>query len=129
MTRTRLKKSITPVRLILPQSSPPGLERGGARCASHSPKNVEDLIPYSAKELKYLWIRWDEAQRHHQPGLRYRNIYAGAMGVILTGWLIYGMGLSLSAPVGGILALAGALIVVWYSLKSLLHQRQSGPKG
>jgi|WetSurMetagenome_2_1015567.scaffolds.fasta_scaffold1082084_1 hypothetical protein len=129
MTRARMKKTVTPLRLIRPESSQPGFGREGARCASDSPKNVEALIPYSTKELKYLWIRWDEAQRHRQPGLRYRNIYAGAMGVILTGWLIYGMGLSLSAPVGGILALAGALIGGWYSLKSLLHQRQSGPKG
>jgi hypothetical protein len=51
------------------------------------------------------------------------------MGVILTGWLIYGMGLSLSAPLGGTLMLAGTLIGVWYSLKFLFHQRQSGPKG
>jgi len=129
MSQTRLKATGTPLRLILPESSEPSLEREGARCASISPKNVEDLIPYSAKELKYLWTMWDEAQRHYQPGLRYRNIYAGAMGVILTGWLIYGMGLSLSAPLGGILMLAGTLIGVWYSLKSLFHQSQSGPKG
>ena len=129
MSQTRLKKTVTPLTLILPKSSEPSLGREGARCASSSPQNGEDLIPYSAKELRYLWTLWDEAQRHHQPGLRYRNIYAGAMGVILTGWLIYGMGLSLSAPLGGILGLAGALIVGWYSLKSLLHQRQSGPKG
>jgi hypothetical protein len=129
MTRARMKKNVTPLRVILPKSSQPGFGREGARCTANSLKNVEDLIPYSANELKYLWIRWDEAQRYRQPGLRYRNIYAWAMGVILTGWLIYGMGLSLSAPVGGILALAGALIGGWYSLKSLLHQRQSGPKG
>ena len=129
MSQTRLKKTVTRLTLILPESSEASLGREGARCASNSLQNGEDLIPYSAKELRYLWTLWDEAQRHHQPGLRYRNIYAGAMGVILTGWLIYGMGLSLSAPLGGILGLAGALIVGWYSLKSLLHQRQSGPKG
>ena len=129
MSRTRLKKTVTPLTLIFPESSEPSLGRKGARCALSSPQNGEDLIPYSAKELRYLWTLWDEAQRYHQPGLRYRNIYAGAMGVILTGWLIYGMGLSLSAPLGGILMLAGILIGVWYSLKSLFHQSQSGPKG
>jgi hypothetical protein len=129
MNQTRRKEIVTPLRLIPPESSEPSLGREGARCASSSPQNVDDLIPYSAKDLKYLWTVWDEAQRHHRPGLRYRNIYAGAMGVILTGWLIYGMGLSLSAPLGGILVLAGALIVGWYSLKSLGHQKQSGPKG
>ena len=129
MSQSRLKETVTPVRLILPESSEPSLGREGARCASGSPQNGEDLIPYSARELKYLWTLWDEAQRSHQPGLRYRNIYAGAMGVILTGWLIYGMGLSLSAPLGGSLMLGGTLIGVWYTLKSLFHQRQSGPTG
>jgi len=129
MSQTRLKETSTPLTIILPESSEPGLGREGARSASISPQNGEDLIPYSAKELRYLWTLWDEAQRYHQPGLRYRNIYAGAMGVILAGWLIYGMGLSLSAPLGGILVLAGALIAGWYSLKSLRRQRQSGPGG
>jgi hypothetical protein len=129
MDQTRLKATVTPRTLILPESSEPSLGREGARCASNSRQNGEDLIPYSAKELRYLWTMWDEAQRQHRPGLRYRNIYAGALRVILTGWVIYGMGLSLSVPLGGILGLGGALIVGWYSLKSLLHQRQSGPKG
>ena len=121
MSRARLKETSYPATVNSAGIVTTGPRREGARCASNSPKNGEDLIPYSAKELKYLWILWDEAQRHQQPGLRYRNIYAGAMGVILTGWLIYGMGLSLSAPVGGILVLAGALTGAWYSLKSLLH--------
>jgi hypothetical protein len=128
MRQARLKETVTPLRVIPPESSQPSLEKEGARCASSSPQNAEDLIPYSAKDLKYLWTLWDEAERHHKPGLRYRNIYAGAMGVILTGWLIYGMGLSLSAPLGSTLVLAGTLIGIWYSLKSLLHQSRSGPK-
>jgi hypothetical protein len=127
MSQTKLKKSVTSMRLNPPESSEPSPGREGARCASSSPQNTEDLIPYSAKDLKYLWTLWDEAQRRHKPGLRYRNIYAGAMGLMLTGWLIYGLGLSLSAPLGGILVLAGALIGGWYSLKSLRNQSQSGP--
>jgi hypothetical protein len=105
--------------------------RGGerARCASNSPQDVKDLIPYSAKELKYLMIMWDEAGRHHQPGWRYRKILAGAVGVILTGWLIYGLGLSCSAPLGGILMLAGALIGAWHWLKSRRHKRHSALEG
>ena len=121
MGQARMKETSTSLRLILSESPPPRLVREGARCVPNSPKDGEDLIPYSPKELKYLWTLWDEAQRYQQPGLRYRNIYAGAMGVILTGWLVYGLGLSLSAPVGGILVLAGALTGAWYSLKSLLH--------
>jgi hypothetical protein len=128
MKRIRLIETDATLKAIQPGLSEPGRGRQGGRCPSNSLQPVGDLIPYSAKELKYLWTLWDEAQRRRPPGLRYRNIYAGAMGVILTGWLIYGMGLSLSAPVGGALALSGALIGGWYSLKSLLHQRQSGPK-
>jgi hypothetical protein len=128
MKHTRVKETDTTLKVILPGSLEPDCNRQGARCPSNSLQPVGDLIPYSARELKYLWTLWDEAQRGRPPGLRYRNIYAGAMVVILTGWLIYGMGLSLSVPVGGTLALAGALIGGWYSLKSILHQRQSGPK-
>jgi arginine utilization protein RocB len=129
MSQPRLKEKVPHLKLILPESSDQSLGREGARGAESSPQNMEDLIPYSPKELKYLWTMWDEAKRHHQPGLRYRNIYAGAMGVILIGWLIYGMGLSLSAPLGGVLVLAGALIGGWYSLKSLRRQKQSGHRG
>ena len=95
------------------------------RCAPVSPQEVKDLNPYSAKELKYLWTMWDEARRHHQPGRRHRNLFAGAVGVILTGWLIYGLGLSCSVPLGGILMLAGALIGAWQWLKFRGHQRHS----
>ena len=71
---------------------------------------------------------WDEARRHHQPGRRHRNIFAGAVGVILTGWLIYGLGLSCSVPLGGILMLGGALIGVWHYMKFRRRQRHSPEK-
>jgi hypothetical protein len=87
---------------------------------------VADLSPYSPKELKYLWTLWDEAQRHQQP-VRYLNLYIGAVGVILTGWLIDCMGLSFSKPLGGILMVGAALTGAWYCLKSLRQHRQSGP--
>jgi arginine utilization protein RocB len=128
MSRTRRKEAGPRLRLILPKSPEADRSREGARCASTPPKNVEDMIPYSARELKYLWTLWDEAQIHRRPGLRYRNIYAGAIGVVLTGWLIYGMGLSVSPLLGGILMLAGTLTGVWYSLKSLLQEGQFDPK-
>jgi len=51
------------------------------------------------------------------------------VGVILTGWLIQGMGLSFSALFGGILMLGGALVGAWYCLKSLRHKRRSAPGG
>ena len=103
------------------------------RRAPDSPHEVKDLAPYaakeySAKELKYLWTMWDEAQRHHLPGRRHRNQVAGTVGVILTGWLIYGLGLSFSAILGGILMLAGALIGAWHWLKFRRHQRHSATK-
>lgn len=90
---------------------------------------MKDLIPYSAKELKYLCEMWDEAGRLHQPGRRHRNIFAGAVGVILTGWFIYGLGLACCAHLGGILMLAGALIGTWHWLKFRRHQRHSVLEG
>ena len=110
-----------------PSESPP--EREKARGASNSPQNEEDLIPYSAKDLKYLWTMWDEAHKHHSTGLRYRNIYAGALGIILAGLFSYRMGLSFSAPLGGILMIAGAFIGAWYCLKSLRHKGHSPREG
>jgi hypothetical protein len=129
MSRNRLKETITALTFIYPKPSESRLGRERPRSASSSSQNVADLMPYSPKDLKYLWALWDEAERHQQPGRRYRNIYVGAMGVILTGWLIHGMGLSFSAPLGSILMLAGALIGGWYCLKSLRQQRQSPPRG
>lgn len=111
-------------------SEPSKTRRGeeSPRCAPDSPQEASDLIPYAAKEysareLKYLWTMWDEAQRHHLPGRRQRNQVAGDVGVILTGWLIYGLGLSFSAILGGMLMLAGALIGAWHWLKFRRHQR------
>ena len=129
MTQTRLKETVTARGLIPPEPSETRLGRNRPRCATIPPPNAADLIPYSAKDLKYLWTLWDEAQRHHQPGRRYRHIRVGAVGVILTGWLIYGLGLSCSAPLGGILMLAGALIGAWHWLKFRRHQRHSALKG
>ena len=102
-----------------------------SRWAPDSPPGAKDLTPYAAKEysaqeLKYLWTMWDESLRHYQPGRRHRNIFAGAVGVILAGWLIYGLGL---APLGGTLMLAGALIGAWHWLKLRRHQRHSALEG
>jgi hypothetical protein len=127
MTQTRMEETVTAQGLISSKPSESRLGRERARSASSSPQNVADLNPYTPKELKYLWALWDEAQRHQQPGLRYLNLYIGAVGVILTGWLINGMGLSFSKPLGGILMVGGALTGSWYCLKSLRQQRQSGP--
>jgi hypothetical protein len=128
MSQTRRKATVTALPFIPREASESRLGRKRTRCASSSPQNVADLVPYSPKDLKYLWTMWDEAQRHQQSGLRYRNIYVGAVGVILTGWLIHGTGLSFSASLGDILMLAGALIGAWYCLKSLRQQRQSAPR-
>jgi hypothetical protein len=84
----------------------------------------EDRIPYSAKDLKYLWSMWDEARTHHHLSQRYKNIYVGAVGVILTGGIIAGMGQPFSGTVGGLLMLVGGLIGARYSFKSLRQQRR-----
>ena len=128
MNQTRRKETVTALRMnpLEPPKSRGGEERG--RRAPESPQEVKDTIPYSARELKYLWSMWDEAQRHHLPGRRQRNRIAGAVGVILTGWLIYGLGLWCSATLGGILMLAGILIGARQWLKFRRHQRHSGLK-
>lgn len=86
-------------------------------------------MPYSAKDLKYLWTLWDEAQTRHQPGLPYRYIYVGAVGLILIGCLISRMGHSFSQTLGGVLMVAGSLIGAWYCMRSLRHKRHSAPRG
>ena len=129
MSQTRYKETVTALRLIPPEPSEPRLGRERVRRDSDSPQNVADLTPYSAKDLKYLWALWDEASKRHQPGRRYRNICGGAVGVTLAGWLIYGLGLSGSVPLGGILMLAGALIGAWYGRKALGHNGHSALGG
>jgi hypothetical protein len=134
MSQTRRKETAMALRLNHSESSTS--RRGGERprYAPDSRREVKDLIPYaakeySAKELNYLWTMWDEARRHHLPGRHHRNIFAGAVGVILTGWLIYGLGLSCSATLGGILMLGGALIGSWHWLKFRRHQSHSALEG
>ena len=134
MSQTRRKETAMALRLNPSEPSKTRCGEERARYAPDSPQEAKDLIPYaakeySAKELKYLWAMWDEARRHHLPGQRHRNIFAGAVGVILAGWLIYGLGLSCSAPLGGILMLAGALIGAWHWLKFRRYQRHSVLEG
>jgi hypothetical protein len=129
MDQTELKKTGAALRFIPPELSASRLGRGQARCGANSSANEADLIPYSAKDLKYLWIMWDEAQRRRHPGRRYRNIYIGAAGVILTGYLLH----SWEEPVicrtlGDILMLAGACLGACYCWKSLRQQKRSGCK-
>jgi len=126
MSQPRLKETVAALKVIIPEPSESRLRRQRARCAPNSPPNGEDLIPYSPKELKYLWTRWDEAQTRRQPGMRYRHLYVGAVAVILTGWLMYGLQFS---ALGGILMLAGAFIGVWYCLKARRHHKDSALGG
>ena len=134
MSQTRRQETVMARRLN--PSEPPKARSGNERagCAPDSTQEVKDLMPYaakeySAKELKYLWEMWDEAGRHRQPGRRHRNLFAGSVGVILTGWLIYGLGLACSASLGGILMLAGALTGAWHYMKFRRQQRHSALEG
>jgi hypothetical protein len=129
MSQTRRKEPIVGLRLN--PAEPAKTRRGGdrVRCALDSPREMKDTIPYSAKELKYLWAMWDEAGRLQQPGRRHRNIFAGAVGVTLTGWFMYGLGLSCCARLGSILMLTGAVIGAWHWLKLRRHQRHSAQEG
>jgi len=85
---------------------------------------MEDLIPHSGKEQKHLWALWEEAQRHRETVLSYKDIYVAAVALILAGWVFWGGG---SQQWGGILMLAGGLIGAFFSLKSL-HQRRLSAK-
>jgi len=126
MSQTKRKETVTRLKLVIPEPSESRLEKQRVRCAPNLPPNEEDLIPYSTQELKYLWTLWDEAQRYRQPGMRYRHIYVGAVGLILTGWLMQG----LSFPVlGGTLMIAGSFIGVWFCLKSRRHHKDSALGG
>jgi Flp pilus assembly protein TadB len=134
MSQTRGKETVRARRLN--PSEPSKTRCGGerARCAPDSTREVKDLMPYaakeySAKELKYLWEMWDEAWRYRQPGRRHRNLFAGSVGVILTGWLIYGLGLSCSPSLGGIMMLAGGLSGAWHYMKFRRQQRRSALEG
>ena len=125
MSQNSLKDAVTSMPIIPPERSESCGESDQARCVSSSATTGEELIPYSPKELKYLCSLWDEVQRHQEPGLPYRDIYIGAVGVILTGWLLSGVEQSLLANLGGILMFAGGLIGAWFSLKTLRHQKHS----
>jgi hypothetical protein len=129
MSQTRQKEPVMELRLNPDEASK--TRRGGdqVRCAPDSPQEIKDMIPYSAKELKYLWNMWDEARRHQQPGRRHRNILAGAVGVTLAGWFIYGLGLACCTRLGSILMLAGVLIGAWHYMKLRRHQRHSALEG
>jgi hypothetical protein len=122
------------LRLNPSESSKSRRNRDRVRRPQASPQAVHAPMPYaakeySAKELKYLWTMWDEARRHHQPGRRHRNIFAGSVGVILTGWFIYGLGLSYSAHLGGSLMLAGVIVGAWHYMKFRRHQGDSALEG
>lgn len=130
MTRTRLKKIVAALQLNPPEPRESHLSGNRTRGAAIRSPHTPDLIPYSAKDLKYLWTLWDEAHRRPEPIIRRcRFLYAGALGVILAGWLIQQMGLSGSTPVGGILMLAGSAVGAWSCLKALRYQRHSPPRG
>jgi hypothetical protein len=90
-------------------------------------KVLEDLVPYSLKDMKYMWALCDEAQRDPKPGLPYKNLYLGAGGLILAGAIISRMGLSFSPALGAILMLTGSFIGIGSTLKSLRQKKGAAP--
>jgi hypothetical protein len=129
VSRNRQKETVMAFWWHHPEPSKTRLKEAGDRCALDSPQGTKDLIPYSIKELRYLCAMWDEAERLHQPGRRHRKIFAGAVGVVLAGWLIYGLGLSCSTPLGGSLMLGGVLMGAWHWLKFRRRQGHSTLEG
>jgi hypothetical protein len=122
MDQARKANSVTPSTAMPGQAK---FRRGsaGLRCDPGSPPASHDSGPHATKELKYFWEKYDEARRSRQPVLSYKNVYIGAVGLILAGWLITLTGLALSKTLGGILMVAGSVIGACYSLKSLWQKK------
>jgi len=127
MSQTSFRENVISTVLIPLAKVKSHLGWKGAPCASSLATHGKDSIPYSAKELKYLWTMWDEAYRRQPPVRRYRNIYVWAVAVILAGGIISGMGQPFSVTLGGVLMLVGGLIGAWHWLKSLRCQRRGAP--
>lgn len=125
MDQNSLRENVISTVLIPLEKVQSRLGWKGTRRASSPATRGEDRMPYSGKELKYLWTMWDEAHRSHHLAQPYKNIYVGAVGVILTGAVISGTGRPFSATLGGLVMLVGGLIGAWYCLKSLRQQRRS----
>ena len=122
MDQARKADSVTPNPLT-PGQAKSCQGSAGLRYGPGSPPATEDPAPFAAKELKCFWEKYDEARSSRQPGLSYKNVYIGAVGLILAGCFISLTGLSLSKTLGGILMLAGSVIGVCYSLKSLWQKK------
>jgi hypothetical protein len=105
-----------------PQSLP-GAPRRPRR--PDSPPAMEDMVPSSTKEQKHLQTLWDKSQGRRETGLPYRNLYIGAVSLILAGFVFQGIDSSYSPQGGGLLMLAGGLIGAFYSYKSLRQNRLS----
>jgi hypothetical protein len=116
-------------RFIPPETSGSVAGAAKARGAAGSPESQAELVPYSARDLKYMWSMWEEAHRHQAAGLRYRNIYAGSLGLIVLGWLGHRLGSPFSAPLGSLLMLVGGCLGIWFCLKSLRGKDQSPREG
>jgi len=127
MSQTSLRETVISTLLIPLAKVKSHFGWKGAPCASSPATHGNDSIPYSAKELKYLWTLWDEAHRPQPPRRRYRNIYIRAVAVILAGVIIFRMSHPFSATLGGVLILVGGSIGAWYCLKSLRYQRRAAP--
>ena len=89
---------------------------------------MEDPVPHFPQEQQPLRLLWETSQGYRQTGLPYRNIYIGAVSLILAGWVFWGMDSSFCSQLGGILMLAGGVIGAFYSLKSLRQDRLSAKR-
>ncbi|MGA9754095.1 MAG: hypothetical protein WBV23_03035 [Desulfobaccales bacterium] len=122
MDQARKTDSVIPSAFI-PKQTKSRQDRAGLRCDPGSPPATEDPAPFAAKELKYFWEKYDEARSSRQPHLSNKNIYIGAVGLVLVGCFINLTGLSLPKPLGSILMLAGSVIGVCSILKSLWQEK------
>ncbi len=119
MDQARKANSVTPS----PGQAKSCRDSAGFRCDGGSHSASHDSDPHATNELKLFWEKYDEARSSQQPGLSYKNVYIGAAGLIMVGWFITLTGLSWSKSLGGILMLAGSVIGICYSLKSLWQKK------
>jgi hypothetical protein len=109
--------------LTLEKQSQLPLEAPLSRRRPLPPPVVDDQVPHFGAEPKPLRTLW-EPEPLKTP-LPYKNVYIGASGLILAGWVFRGLDVSHAPQWGGLLMLVGGLLGAGYCLKSLRRDWRS----
>ena len=128
MFKTRLKETVSALRLIPPEPSGSRLGKKPGPVHHHSSPGARPGSPIPGRTSNTCGACGTRPKGAISQPRAIGRMYAGAVGVILAGWLIHRLGPSGSTLTGQILMLAGAVVGAWYCLKSLRHQRHSAPR-